>query len=177
MHCAFTHSRGHLAPTCSSTSSKNRALLAFWVNQGISDSFSLLLHYRRLRTTRFQSIKRQTLSFYSLILFAFAILYCRSSPLLVLFFFKFHSFLLQLQNACLILCYDFCLFGKYILSSYFFHNFVELSFWVFFSSLSFFKSAILNSFSDHGILCLWAWFLKNYYLWVMMCFYYFSCSL
>ena len=33
------------------------ALLAFWVNQGISASFSPLLSYRRLRTTRFQSIK------------------------------------------------------------------------------------------------------------------------
>ena len=33
------------------------ALLAFCVNQGISASFSLLLSYRRLRTTRFRSIK------------------------------------------------------------------------------------------------------------------------
>ena len=33
------------------------ALLAFWVNQGISASFSPLLSYRRLRTTKFWSIK------------------------------------------------------------------------------------------------------------------------
>ena len=33
------------------------ALLAFWVNQGISASFSPLLSYHRLRTTRFWSIK------------------------------------------------------------------------------------------------------------------------
>ena len=33
------------------------ALLAFCVNQGISASFSPLLSYHRLRTTRFQSIK------------------------------------------------------------------------------------------------------------------------
>ena len=33
------------------------ALLAFWVNQGISASFSPLLSYRPLRTTRFWSIK------------------------------------------------------------------------------------------------------------------------
>ena len=33
------------------------ALLAFCVNQGISASFSPLLSYRRLRTTRFRSIK------------------------------------------------------------------------------------------------------------------------
>ena len=42
-------------PTCSSTSPKNRALLAFRVNQGTSASFSLLLSYRRLRITRFPS--------------------------------------------------------------------------------------------------------------------------
>ena len=33
------------------------ALLAFYVNQGISASFSPLLSYRRLQTTRFRSIK------------------------------------------------------------------------------------------------------------------------
>ena len=33
------------------------ALLAFWVNQGMSASFSPLLSYRRLRITRFWSIK------------------------------------------------------------------------------------------------------------------------
>ena len=33
------------------------ALLAFCINQGISASFSPLLSYRRLRTTRFRSIK------------------------------------------------------------------------------------------------------------------------
>ena len=33
------------------------ALLAFWVNQGVSASFSPLLSYRRLQTTRFWSIK------------------------------------------------------------------------------------------------------------------------
>ena len=33
------------------------ALLAFCVNQGISASFSPLLSYRRLRTTRFRSVK------------------------------------------------------------------------------------------------------------------------
>ena len=33
------------------------ALLAFCVNQGISASFSPLLSYRQLRTTRFWSIK------------------------------------------------------------------------------------------------------------------------
>ena len=33
------------------------ALLAFCVNQGISASFSPLLSYRRLQTTRFWSIK------------------------------------------------------------------------------------------------------------------------
>ena len=42
-HCDFTHSRGHLVPTCSSVSPKNRTLLAFCVNQGVSASFSLLL--------------------------------------------------------------------------------------------------------------------------------------
>ena len=65
-HTAFTHSRGRLVPTCSSASSKNRALLAFRINQGISASFSILLSYRRLQTTRFRSIKGPTLcvSFY-----------------------------------------------------------------------------------------------------------------
>ena len=43
VHCAFTHLRGRLVPTCSSASPKNRALLAFRVNQGISASFSLSL--------------------------------------------------------------------------------------------------------------------------------------
>ena len=38
--------------TCSSASPKNRTLLAFHVNQGISASFSLTL-----QTTRFRSIK------------------------------------------------------------------------------------------------------------------------
>ena len=38
-------------------SSVSRALLVLCVNQGISASFSLLLSYRQLRTTRFQSIK------------------------------------------------------------------------------------------------------------------------
>ena len=56
-HRAFTHSRGRLVPTCSSTSPRNRTLLGFRVNQGISASFSLLLSYRQLQTTRFQSIK------------------------------------------------------------------------------------------------------------------------
>ena len=39
------------------------AFLAFWINQGISASFSPLLSYRRLWTTRFWSIKgpQQTL--------------------------------------------------------------------------------------------------------------------
>ena len=55
------HSSGRPVPTCSSVSPKNRALLAFRVNQGISASFSLLLSYRRLRTTRFWSIKEPTL--------------------------------------------------------------------------------------------------------------------
>ena len=70
-HCAFTHSRGRMVPTCSSVSPKNRTLLAFRIKQGILASFSLLLSssfffslllfsYRRLRTTRFRSIKGQT---------------------------------------------------------------------------------------------------------------------
>ena len=59
-HCAFTHLRGCPVPTCSSVSPKNRTLLAFRVNQGLSASFSLLLSYRRLRTTRFRSIKGPT---------------------------------------------------------------------------------------------------------------------
>ena len=82
-HCAFTHSRGRPVPTCSSASPKNRALLAFRVNQGTSASFSLslsgppgsgplkdqqalsaslslLLSYPRLWTTRFRSIKGPT---------------------------------------------------------------------------------------------------------------------
>ena len=42
-HTAFTRSRGRPVPTCSSVSPKNRTLLAFRVNQGISASFSLLL--------------------------------------------------------------------------------------------------------------------------------------
>ena len=42
----LTHLRGLLVPTCSSSSPKNRALLAFRVNQGMSASFSLLLSYR-----------------------------------------------------------------------------------------------------------------------------------
>ena len=41
--CAFTHSRGRPVPTCSSASPKNRTLLAFCVNQGMSASFSLSL--------------------------------------------------------------------------------------------------------------------------------------
>ena len=53
--CAFTHSRGRPVPTCSSASPKNRVLLAFRVNQGISASFSLLLSYHQLWATRFQS--------------------------------------------------------------------------------------------------------------------------
>ena len=60
VHCAFTHSRGRPVPTCSSVSPKNRTLLAFRVNQGISASFSLLLSYHWLRTTRFWSIKGPT---------------------------------------------------------------------------------------------------------------------
>ena len=71
-------------PTCSSASPKNRTLLAFRLNQGIaasfslslsgppgsgplkdqqalSASFSLLLSYRLLQTTRFRSIKGPTL--------------------------------------------------------------------------------------------------------------------
>ena len=69
-------------PTCSSASPKNRTLLAFRINQGISASFSLLLSgppgplkdqqalsasfslllsYHRLRTTRFWSIKGPTM--------------------------------------------------------------------------------------------------------------------
>ena len=59
-HCAFTHLRGCPVPTCSSVSSKNRAFLAFCTNQGISASFSLLLSYRWLWTTRFRSIKGPT---------------------------------------------------------------------------------------------------------------------
>ena len=78
-----THSGGHLVPTCSIASPKNRTLLAFRENQGISASFSLLLSrlpgsgplknqqalsasfslllsYRRLWTTRFWSIKGPT---------------------------------------------------------------------------------------------------------------------
>ena len=39
------------------TSSVSRTLLAFCINQGVSASFSLSLSYRRLRTTRFRSIK------------------------------------------------------------------------------------------------------------------------
>ena len=58
--CAFTHSRGRPVPTCSSESLKNRTLLAFHVNQGMSASFSLLLSYHRLRTTRFWSSKGPT---------------------------------------------------------------------------------------------------------------------
>ena len=58
-HCAFTHSRRRLVPMCSA-SPKNRTLLAFHVNQGISASFSFLLSYRWLRTTRFWSIKGPT---------------------------------------------------------------------------------------------------------------------
>ena len=83
VHCAFTHLRGRLVPTWSSASPKNRALLAFRVNQGLSASFSLslseppgsgplkdqqalsasfslLLSYSRLWTTRFRSIKGPT---------------------------------------------------------------------------------------------------------------------
>ena len=41
----------------SDASSVSRALLVFCVNQGISASLSLLLSYRQLQTTRFQSIK------------------------------------------------------------------------------------------------------------------------
>ena len=41
----------------SDASPVSRALLALCVNQGISDSFSLLLFYHQLHTTRFQSIK------------------------------------------------------------------------------------------------------------------------
>ena len=33
-NCAFTHSRGHLVPMCSSASPENRTLLAFRINQG-----------------------------------------------------------------------------------------------------------------------------------------------
>ena len=56
-HCAFTTSRGNLVPICSSARLVSKALLAFCVNQGISASFSPLLSYHRLRTTRFWSIK------------------------------------------------------------------------------------------------------------------------
>ena len=56
----FTHSRGRLVPTCSSVSPKNRTLLAFRVSQGILVSFLLSLSHRRLRTTRFWSIKGPT---------------------------------------------------------------------------------------------------------------------
>ena len=42
-HCTFTHSRGRPVPTCSSSSPKKRALLAFRVNQRISAYFSLSL--------------------------------------------------------------------------------------------------------------------------------------
>ena len=41
----------------SDASPVSRALLVLCVNQGISASFSLLRSYRRLRTTRFRSIK------------------------------------------------------------------------------------------------------------------------
>ena len=41
----------------SNASSVSRALLVLCVNQGISASFSLLLSYHRLRTTRFWSTK------------------------------------------------------------------------------------------------------------------------
>ena len=41
----------------SDASPVSRALLVLCVNQGISASFSLLLSYHRLHTTRFQSIK------------------------------------------------------------------------------------------------------------------------
>ena len=41
----------------SDASPVSRTLLVLWVNQGISASFSLSLSYRRLRTTRFWSIK------------------------------------------------------------------------------------------------------------------------
>ena len=60
-HCALTHLRGSLVPTCSA-SPKNRTLLTFHINRGISASFSLLLSYHRLRTTRFWSIKGPTFS-------------------------------------------------------------------------------------------------------------------
>ena len=60
MHCAFTHLRRRLVPTCNSASPKNRTLLAFRIYQGISASFSLLLFYPRLGTTRFWSIKGPT---------------------------------------------------------------------------------------------------------------------
>ena len=59
-HCAFTHWRGRPVPTCSSASRKNRSLLAFHVNKGISASVSLLLSYLRLWPTRFWSIKGPT---------------------------------------------------------------------------------------------------------------------
>ena len=42
---------------CEQSKAHAGALLAFCVNQGISASFSPLLSYRRLQTTRFQSIK------------------------------------------------------------------------------------------------------------------------
>ena len=41
----------------SDASPVSRALLVLFINQGISVSFSLLLSYRRLCTTRFQSLK------------------------------------------------------------------------------------------------------------------------
>ena len=41
----------------SDTSPVSRTLLVFCINQGIPASFSLLLSYHQLRTTRFQSIK------------------------------------------------------------------------------------------------------------------------
>ena len=52
-----TLTKGCPVPTWSSESPVSRAFLVFCVNQGMSSSFSLLLSYRRLQTTRFWSIK------------------------------------------------------------------------------------------------------------------------
>ena len=55
--CAFTPLERAPGAFVRHTSPVSRTLLVLCVNQGISFSFSLLLSYHRLRTTRFQSIK------------------------------------------------------------------------------------------------------------------------
>ena len=71
-------------PTWSSASPVSKALSVFCVNQGISASYSLLLSYCRLQTTRFQSIKGPQQHTITLYLPDLTVLFCseHSQPLL-----------------------------------------------------------------------------------------------